>query len=1586
MLLNYALLNQNQEKIDKFLEDKKNKKLSIALSNIIGVDSGNLMISTKHTDRFETITMQSVVFYNSALLKDVGDSYKELERAIYEIRNSELVELLSSEPTLLGKPVFFVDIKNKACVEIFEQPVYDYIRGELADVVSISDDGINFKTSTYFYQKAKVDELNILHREPLSAEMAEYGIHGKKSGVMETKSTKLRLIVDGVVNYGERGRRSSVKAKDSTITSATRVDYAKAYFNGQLSTTLEDYIKLTKSMEMLTYGEIKGSSRYSPSKSSRYLYQNPVFNDSVKNGFVVYNTMLKNYSDFMKILQNSFSSGLTSEQALSLLKKNVLNLHSNTLFERGTIENIPENSTYEQIAGLIGIGYKVFFEAARGAVNLKFSDTEQIGHSELLHDKNAELLSISNYFDALRLKDEAYELFKKSNAQDIKFEDTGVDAQLLETLAKKYFSRLRARLQDVKVDSFVINFRENAGSFLNEKAQKLYDESQSFVELVESLKGNKYHDYFELDSDFIKNTDLPTIQRFFNAVNELEFPTFEKTIFKARKTGNFKASGIYFPSDKMICVDFRNTSTFLSTYKHEAIHHVDISAYLGKTGRKDMVNALYNYFEPRIKDRAEYFLKDVELIARAGEIGYFLNMTNFHELKKQFFSGSIDTDEFVQKMKENFDGHKHSEFMRDFDMYFDGIIYVNVRQSILKSDFSLLEDISNYFRPFYSSLETNIEALKETRSIGYEDRAVDGLSPRSFTSYSYNSKTPLEQNVFTSIPLDLSALSSDIKPFAVEDFKISENVTLENFLKLKELYLLSNENIIEINPLDSFVESEIFEYLKSQSGYHNYQLFKKAVDVLTDTTIDSEEVFVKLNKVLHNANSLNREFSIEETIGIHTNMSTAAKREIIDESECFSMLSRFEQSSNVLALYKSKAFDEATKVRFTEYTMSKIGEGSSEEEKKKAFYILNNILCASSKEVMSDIISKHSLETFFDISESKILMIYDRRDDVLYEAYEGKEKERQKQTFNYMLNLISASQKVGVDSVRAAKFALCGFSDSPLGINGFSEYINIAERQLEKILAGEEGKKLSSAGLFGYFKINDSTTDLLKKYINFISSDEIRRDRIGCVLINEAMNSILLKGNAADFNKLIAFVKENSAEKYIQSSKIYTLLSDFGVIKDGSTRYDSETIENLRFSPMHILDMGMDEFKNNINQVRKTPLAVKTIINSLATKKQEEKLSIFLESISDYDRTPNLVAIHSLASLEASGARFDGIDKAKASLLQHVHKYNTRFYSSFSDDKEMVREYNTAGISPAELFDLYVREYRLRDDKQVLASLKQGLPQKYCQEGGEYVSTLSAPIVEYAEQIKYRLFISNILTFEDLNSLKPKQKISKEVVDTVSGLWESFTHSSLFNLKAANIAQIKDETQASAVFAQCAKEAQQLSAALQNKQLSKILSNNVEELRQKLLKIKTLYVSNINTDDGLSAFSKPNTSAFHKELAALSLSSAIAGSGASTDKEKQFGEMFFNKMLYLSAKRHKLNNAGAFVDDDSLHTVLAKTEDEITSGLNILSKVSFDKFQDEPIYMRRDLEDEFKKGNLHIDIESGKNIESRVVSVYQKAI
>lgn len=415
------------------------------------------------------------------------------------------------------------------------------------------------------------------------------------------------------------------------------------------------------------------------------------------------------------------------------------------------------------------------------------------------------------------------------------------DIEDINRILKNFISRARAGIYDLKVDSYILNLKENSElPMMNESLQKLYENDELIKEIIDNLKENKYYDMFEIDKDFLNGTNpnenkeinRQKLLEFSKGINHLELPVNIKNTFKIRKLGNYGGknktiTGLYSDFAGQITVDTRR-DVFFHSVKHEEIHRMDLNN-INKIGRNNLISLLDKYFDEKIpnSEMKNYYLIPEELIARAGEVTCMLLAGNYKIHYSSYERREINEVEMWEKVKADFENSKDYVLMKSFDKYLKGDEYIDFKNIIDANSLEnqLLEICFEYYKPFFNKEKTDIvKLLKQSPKVGYENRQIEGLDTKKLdTSWNiYFNKNDMKEmlNLITKkmsiTPLEIPSFEKIEK----NDIRPLKNVLLDfanNYGDINELQIHINGKGFESNPLEKLEDDLLLSTIKNRT-------------------------------------------------------------------------------------------------------------------------------------------------------------------------------------------------------------------------------------------------------------------------------------------------------------------------------------------------------------------------------------------------------------------------------------------------------------------------------------------------------------------------------------------------------------------------------------------------------------------------------------------------------------------------------------------------------------------------------------------------------------------------------------------------
>lgn len=897
--IDYFIANQSE------IENIKNKKISSAISTLLKFQSGNYLVYDENIQKITNITQSTAVFFVQSLAKDIGKSYERFEEACSIVYNSDFKDILSSEPVLFGKKAVFVSHDSgftivdpekedffKEMPLLFFEDQDKFKRFDLWKLAgSLHKDSDNYKFETYFSSFSARNK-----------RLGEVGLFSDKADsivAVRKGEDEKTIFLKHAFSYGKKSTRYAKDGSKTRLDFSFKLDYLEESTHSLTGLDLDLFSKFIKKTEMFTYGYLINSDEYLSRKTQKYKYYfvNPEYDENTKLGRDAVDNINKDYQTVLELLQYA----VDTDMRFSKLYERVTELSFSSVFFQKFIQPKFVEIAPKVVSDKTTIKEEVVKINAflnKAVENLNSVDT--IDNNEFKHDYelSKEIKNIAYFSSAKKVIDKSMEIFNSIQSNATIEYDSDLDIEKVNKIIKSFTVRTRAGVLDTKVDSYVLNMR--GGIFkMNESLQKIYDEDSVIKTAIDTLKNNKYYDYFEFDRDYIDektSSESMSINRaklleFARTINNLNMPVDKKGAFKIRKLGNYKATGIYFSGVNTIAVDCRFGNHF-SSVKHEEVHRIDISSHLNKYGRQQLVNYLEHYFSSRLSDldNAHYYLKDVELIARAGEIASLLYEGNYEKHLSQYKQGSISENDLWENVKFDFENSKTKLLMKSFQSYSEDSVYIDFQKATQKgsNEEKLINTILEYYKPFFSKDITNVQNLQSSYSFGNEDRTIEGIKTANFKLIHISSKEEKllapkkiilkNFNIFN-VNFDTIGTKKSIDIFSYfEDNKTTEPTVLKEQLECKavsieKLFLdknvfyniLSDTNLKSIlishtdNPvtINGFFEKTVFHFLKEDA--------EKSLDLIRNNLSLTSKINNNITtKLLEEKSNINKELFFVE--------------------------------------------------------------------------------------------------------------------------------------------------------------------------------------------------------------------------------------------------------------------------------------------------------------------------------------------------------------------------------------------------------------------------------------------------------------------------------------------------------------------------------------------------------------------------------------------------------------------------------------------------------------------------------------------------------------------------------------------------
>lgn len=834
------------------IENIKNKELASAIFMLTKYQLGHYLIDDSNTAKIESISLSTTFAFNNALVKDIVNSYKALEKSISIVYKSDYKDLLEDEIFLNDKKITIHECENGE-IRLIEDESLKYVQDNIGDIVNFNDDKLTVKyltmQNTLLKDKKRmsfnlgygVQELQIKSKLFEDKKNIEVEIENQE-GVPEKT-----ILLKGTLSIRKKGIYCTESPDSPTeIDVSPRISFINEAFLNLTGIDKYSYLLLTNINEKFTYGYLNDSTKYisSETKRRRMIANNSEYTSEVKKGREVFEKMNEEISILKGMYQYSFDTNETKE---SLLKKIEDFKEENKKYLASVNYFIDASLDKKE---MISDSLQKIENFTNKFPNLK--DTKEV-LEQFKSNSSDEMLNLYYFYQSKKSIETSIQIFKKIKEKEFSIANDNLTLDEINKILRDYIIRKRASIYDVKVDSYTLNLRDGK-SELSENFQKVCQSNDNMKLIVDNLKKNRYYDFFEFDKDYIESElkNKGKMLEFSKALLELNLATHKKNGFKVRKLGNYGAknfmvSGLYSDIAGLIVVDTRYGNEFKSV-KHEETHRMDMNN-INKIGRGSLIMKLTDYFKPRVD--SDYYFIEEELIARAGEVSCLLMTGNYAEHKKSYDSGIIpNKEEFWKKVKNDFITAKDAVLMKDYEEYLENPEYIDF-ENILdekSSEYNILKECLEYFKPFYSKEQTDVrKILASSIKRGNEEREIEGISTKNLSTDWVLNQTlvrELKKNieahnigsgiVFEEINYD-NKENKEIKNISeiISDFEKNQGDVEELLFHIegrgfgeKQLEDVSIEAISNIYKSHTLVEA-----LTSKAGFDNrisYELFLEA--------------------------------------------------------------------------------------------------------------------------------------------------------------------------------------------------------------------------------------------------------------------------------------------------------------------------------------------------------------------------------------------------------------------------------------------------------------------------------------------------------------------------------------------------------------------------------------------------------------------------------------------------------------------------------------------------------------------------------------------------------------------------------------
>lgn len=200
------------------------------------------------------------------------------------------------------------------------------------------------------------------------------------------------------------------------------------------------------------------------------------------------------------------------------------------------------------------------------------------------------------------------------------FLDAGISTELMVMLIDKMIYEYEEDKQEEKIRK--ANRESYAASF-----ETKHNIPQKILRAMEASEFNNYFGYVEFDEEVDLSLMKSVYEEFHALAKFMGLNMHEEVSLRFRKLGNHKATGLYYPYLKCLCVDVRHPASFA----HECMHMLDYEhGHVSRGAAFYPVLALYREEVKRSVENLghslkgkydlDYYLESSEAFARCGEI------------------------------------------------------------------------------------------------------------------------------------------------------------------------------------------------------------------------------------------------------------------------------------------------------------------------------------------------------------------------------------------------------------------------------------------------------------------------------------------------------------------------------------------------------------------------------------------------------------------------------------------------------------------------------------------------------------------------------------------------------------------------------------------------------------------------------------------------------------------------------------------------------------------------------------------------------------------------------------------------------
>lgn len=139
------------------IENLKDKNLSRAILALVKFQVGGYLLSETNTLKIDSISPHTVFAFNNALIKDISNSYEELEQSLIRVFDSEYRDLIEEKPLINGKEILITK-NDEGVINVIDKELHKNLNEEFAGLINQEGEFLYSPYSTvenYLYGKKR---------------------------------------------------------------------------------------------------------------------------------------------------------------------------------------------------------------------------------------------------------------------------------------------------------------------------------------------------------------------------------------------------------------------------------------------------------------------------------------------------------------------------------------------------------------------------------------------------------------------------------------------------------------------------------------------------------------------------------------------------------------------------------------------------------------------------------------------------------------------------------------------------------------------------------------------------------------------------------------------------------------------------------------------------------------------------------------------------------------------------------------------------------------------------------------------------------------------------------------------------------------------------------------------------------------------------------------------------------------------------------------------------------------------------------------------------------------------------------------